>query len=140
MVHPDYQVIANPEAYVTETHLTPVYPLTEGLSQATLRKAVKQALSLCNSEPQLLEDWIPEAILQRYHYPSLAEAIQTLHAPDESVSIEALQNGSVPALKRLAFEELLAHHLSLCLTGIKPRPGKLRCSQIPAIKQPHSSS
>ena len=121
MVHPDYQVIANPEAYVTETRLTPVYPLTEGLSQTTLRKAVKHALSLCNSEPQLLVDWIPEAILKKYHYPSLAEAIQTLHAPDESVSIEALQNGSVPALKRLAFEELLAHHLSLRTTRNKTK-------------------
>ena len=113
MVHPDYQVISNPDAYVTETRLTPVYPLTEGLSQATLRKAVKHALNLCNSDPGLLIDWIPEAILKKYHYPSLAEAIQTLHAPDESVSIEALQNGSVPVLKRLAFEELLAHHLIL---------------------------
>ncbi len=121
MVHPDNQVISNPEAYVTETRLTPVYPLTEGLSQSTLRKAVKHALSRCNSEPQLLVDWIPEAILTKYHYPSLAEAIQTLHAPDESVSIEALQNGSVPALKRLAFEELLAHHLSLRLTRNKTK-------------------
>ena len=121
MVHPDYQVIANPEAYVTETRLTPVYPLTEGLSQTTLRKAVKHALSLCNNEPGLLVDWIPEAILKKYHYPSLAEAIQTLHAPDESVSIEALQNGSVPALKRLAFEELLAHHLSLRITRNKTK-------------------
>jgi ATP-dependent DNA helicase RecG len=116
MVHPDYQVISNPKAFVTETRLTPVYPLTEGLSQATLRKAVKQALSLCNNEPELLVDWIPEAILKKYHYPSLTEAIQTLHTPDEAVSIEALQNGNVPALKRLAFEELLAHHLSLRLT------------------------
>jgi ATP-dependent DNA helicase RecG len=113
MVHPDYQVISNPDAYVTETRLTPIYPLTDGLSQTTLRKAVKHALSLCNSEPQLLIDWIPEAILKQCHYPSLAEAIQTLHAPDDSVSMEALQSGSVPALKRLAFEELLAHHLSL---------------------------
>ena len=121
MVHPDYQVIANPEAYVIETRLTPVYPLTEGLSQTTLRKAVKHALSLCNSEPQLLVDWIPETILKNYHYPSLIEAIQTLHAPDESVSIEALQNGSVPALKRLAFEELLAHHLSLRTTRNKTK-------------------
>ena len=113
MVHPDYQIISNPDAKLAETRLTPVYPLTEGLSQATLRKAVKQALSLCENQPQLLIDWIPEMILKNYHYPSLAEAIQTLHAPDESVTIEALQNGSVPALKRLAFEELLAHHLSL---------------------------
>ena len=121
MVHPDYQVISNPETYVTETRLTPVYPLTEGLSQNTLRKAVKHALSLCNSEPQLLVDWIPDSILKNYHYPSLAEAIQTLHAPDESVTIEALQNGSIPALKRLAFEELLAHHLSLRLTRNKTK-------------------
>jgi len=121
MVHPDYQVISNPDAYVTETRLTPVYPLTEGLSQATLRKAVKHALSLCNSDPELLVDWIPEAILKKYHYPSLTEAIQTLHAPDESVSIEALQNGSVPALKRLAFEELLAHHLILRKTKNKAK-------------------
>jgi ATP-dependent DNA helicase RecG len=113
MVHPDYQVIANPEAYMTETRLTPVYPLTEGLSQTAIRKAVKQALSLCSDDPQLLADWIPDAILKKYAYPSLMQAIQTLHAPDESVSIAALQNGSVPALKRLAFEELLAHHLSL---------------------------
>jgi ATP-dependent DNA helicase RecG len=121
MVHPDYQVISNSETYVTETRLTPVYPLTEGLSQNTLRKAVKHALSLCNNEPQLLVDWIPDSILKNYNYPSLAEAIQTLHAPDETVTIEALQNGSIPALKRLAFEELLAHHLSLRLTRNKTK-------------------
>jgi len=135
MVHPDYQVISNPDAYITETRLTPVYPLTEGLSQTTLRKAVKQTLSLCNNEPQLLVDWIPEAILKKYHYPSLAEAIQTLHAPDESVSIEALQNGSVPALKRLAFEELLAHHLSLRLTR-----NKTKAWQAPVFASPSDNT
>jgi ATP-dependent DNA helicase RecG len=113
MVHPEYTVIANADTPVAETCLTPVYPLTEGLSQTLIRKAVKQALNLCSEETQLLPDWIPPSILSQYHYPSLTEAIHTLHAPDESVSIEALQNGSVPALKRLAFEELLAHHLSL---------------------------
>jgi len=110
MVHPEYKVITNPDSCITETRLTPVYPLTEGLSQNVIRKAVKQALSLSNG---VLSDWIPESILAQYHYPSLIEAIQTLHAPDESVTIEALQNGSVPALKRLAFEELLTHYLSL---------------------------
>lgn len=109
MVHPEYRVIANRESYVPESHLTPVYPLTEGLSQLTLRKAVKQALN----EVALLEDWIPAQLLQRYQYPSLLDAIHTLHAPDESVSMLALQNGSLPALKRLAFEELLSHYLSL---------------------------
>jgi ATP-dependent DNA helicase RecG len=109
MVHPEYRVIASPDSYIPENRLTPVYPLTEGLSQATLRKAMKQALN----QVELLEDWIPDSILQRYQFPSLLEAIHTLHAPDESVSMLALQNGSLPALKRLAFEELLSHYLSL---------------------------
>lgn len=109
MVHPEYSIIHSPEDFVTETRLTPVYPLTEGLSQAVLRKIIKQALSRAE---QLLE-WIPEPILNKYNYPSLIEAIQILHAPDETVSMEALQAGQLPALKRLAFEELLTHYLSL---------------------------
>jgi len=121
MVHPEYKVIANPDDCITETRLTPVYPLTEGLGQNVIRKAVRQALDLCRQNPELLTDWIPESILEQYHYPSLADAIQTLHAPDESVSIEALQNGSVPALKRLAFEELLTHFLILRTTRNKTK-------------------
>jgi ATP-dependent DNA helicase RecG len=113
MVHPEYKVISSADSGVTETCLTPVYPLTDGLKQVALRKAIKQALAVCVLEKRLLPDWIPDTILKRYHYPSLLEAIQILHAPDESISMAALQNGSVPALKRLAFEELLAHHLSL---------------------------
>ncbi len=119
MVHPEYKIVANPNECITEMRLTPVYPLTEGLSQNVIRKAVKQALDLCSQEPELLTDWIPETILAQYHYPALSVAISTLHAPDESVSMLALQNGSVPALKRLAFEELLAHYLALRITRNK---------------------
>jgi ATP-dependent DNA helicase RecG len=121
MVHPEYKVIAHPGECVTESRLTPVYPLTEGLSQNVIRKAVRQALELCKHEPELLTDWIPEPILRQYRYPTLANAIQTLHAPDESVTVAALQNGSVPALKRLAFEELLAHYLILRTTRNKTK-------------------
>ncbi|SJM93905.1 ATP-dependent DNA helicase [Crenothrix polyspora] len=113
MVHPEYALIASMESPVAEACLTPVYPLTEGLNQSVLRKVIKQALILCSTRPELLPDWIPSAILQNYHYPDLITAIQTLHNPDDSVSVEALQQGDVPALKRLAFEELLAHHLVL---------------------------
>ena len=119
MIHPDYRIITNSDAEVIQACLTPVYPLTEGLSQTILRKVVKQALSFWNNEPALLIDWIPPSTLKKYAYPSLSEAIKTLHAPDDSVSVVALQNGSVSALKRLAFEELLAHHLSLQISRNK---------------------
>jgi ATP-dependent DNA helicase RecG len=109
MVHPEYRIISDPDSYMPENRLTPVYPLTEGLSQATIRKVVNLALAEATS----LHDWIPSPILQRYQYPSLLDAIQTLHAPNEAISIQALQDGSLPALKRLAFEELLSHFLSL---------------------------
>jgi ATP-dependent DNA helicase RecG len=121
MTHPEYTVISGFDTATPESHLTPVYPLTEGLSQNTVRKAVKQALTLCYADHEALKDWLPDVFLQQYRYPLITEAIKTLHAPDANITIEALQNGSVPALKRLAFEELLAHHLSLKLAKHKAR-------------------
>jgi ATP-dependent DNA helicase RecG len=113
MIHPEYKLLASPDACATETCLTPVYPLTEGLRQATLRKAIKQAVTICATNRNALPDWLPEAELQALQYPNLFDAIQTLHAPGESISAEDLKTGKLPALKRLAFEEFLAHHLSL---------------------------
>ncbi len=133
MVHPEYTVIANRNLAIPDNRLTPVYPLTEGLTQNTVRKIVKQALNWCGQNESVLTDWIPPAILQQYHYPSLTEAIQTLHFPDESVSIEALQNGNVPALKRLAFEELLAHHLNL--RRVKAKAKVWQAPALPASKR-----
>ncbi len=113
IVHPEFQVISSPEHCKTEICLTPIYPLTEGLNQSTVRKAVQQALQFCQQQPETLTDWLPPNILGRYHYPALLEALQTLHAPSEKIAADAFTNGELPALKRLAFEELLAHHLSL---------------------------
>jgi len=113
MTHPDYQIIADADHFALDSRLTPVYPLTEGLTQNTIRKAVKQALALCMHDSRLLIDWLPERLLQQLRFPALQQAIQTLHTPGEPGASAALQNGSHPALKRLAFEELLTHYLSL---------------------------
>ncbi len=118
MVHPEYKRVADNHP-VTETCLTPVYPLTEGINQAILRKAIKQAIAFCHADQHLLIDWLPAAILAQYQYPTLLVAINTLHAPTPDISLEDLQTGSAPALKRLAFEEFLAHHLSLKLAKQK---------------------
>ncbi|EIC29471.1 MULTISPECIES: ATP-dependent DNA helicase RecG [Methylomicrobium] len=113
MTHPDYRIVADTDGFSLETRLTPVYPLTEGLGQTVIRKAVKQALALCEYDARLLTDWIPEPLLHELRFPTLQEALQTLHTPGEPAASAALQNGSHPALKRLAFEELLSHYLSL---------------------------
>ncbi|AEG00087.1 ATP-dependent DNA helicase RecG [Methylomonas methanica] len=114
MVHPEYRILHAGDD-PTETSLTPVYPLTEGLAQSTMRKAVRQALELCLSHADALQDWLPTAIRHHYNYPDLVEALLTLHNPPADLSAETLANGELPALKRLAFEEFLAHHLALLL-------------------------
>ncbi len=107
IIHPEYKIVQG-EDKLTEDRLTPVYPLTEGLRQNTLRKAVKQALALGLDN---LTDWLPETIRETFRFPTLPQALETLHCPPPNSSINALQQSS--ALKRLAFEELLAHHLRL---------------------------
>lgn len=120
IVHPEYRLVPHPDAAVTDTRLTPIYPSTEGLSQAILRRAIQHALTLSAAT---LIDYLPDSLLQRLHFPSLWDALNLLHAPDESVSMSALQNGSVVALQRLAFEELLAHHLTLRAARQKVQTG-----------------
>ena len=119
MAHPDYSIIYNDNAAVTESTLSPVYPLTEGLSQTTIRKAVKQALTLCETNPGTLIDWLPEEIRKPYHYPSLIETLRTLHSPNPTANTGCLLNGTDLSVKRLAFEELLSHQLSIKLARQK---------------------
>jgi len=109
IIHPEYKIISSTDN-ITESCLTPIYPLTEGLHQSALRKTIDQAISLCLHH---LTDWLPQSLLKKNHYPSLVDALQTLHQPEEQVTAEQLLQGNLPELKRLAFEELLAHHLIL---------------------------
>ena len=108
MVHPEYRLLADDQAAPLEAHLTPVYPATEGLNQATLRKLLPQALELLSADGNL-DELVPAEILSRLNFPSLREAVMHAHRPP-------VRNGNpdiLPSRKRLAFEELLAHHLSL---------------------------
>jgi ATP-dependent DNA helicase RecG len=112
MVHPEYKIVAAAEQLLEAT-LTPVYPLTEGISQSALRKAIKQALTLCLQSDSAITDWLPANLLAEHGYPSLNDALHTLHNPPPQLPAEIICGGSLPALKRLVFEEFLAHHLAL---------------------------
>ncbi|WNB74310.1 ATP-dependent DNA helicase RecG [Methylomonas koyamae] len=124
MVHPEYRLVDDPAQLIEHT-LTPVYPLTEGISQSALRKAARQALALCLQSRSAIKDWLPAELLQSRDYPSLQEALQTLHTPPPQLSGQILSATPLPALRRLAFEEFLAHHLALL-------QGKLAYKQWPA--------
>lgn len=111
MVHPEYHILKD-EFDEPEDSLTPIYPTTEGLHQLSLRKLTDQALALL-AKGATVHDFMPPELLQSASLPTLAQALQTLHRPASSEAIEALTNGEHPARARLAFEELLAHRLSM---------------------------
>jgi ATP-dependent DNA helicase RecG len=113
MTHPEYRVVAADEQGQVEASLTPVYPSTEGLQQRVLRRLIQDALSYYRDDSVAaltLTDWLPQQLAVALAFPSLFDAIQTLHSPPAgNSSSDSIQQ----AQRRLAFEELLAHHLSL---------------------------
>ncbi|NNM58201.1 MAG: ATP-dependent DNA helicase RecG [Legionellales bacterium] len=114
LIHPEYRLIS--ANYVPELNntYTPVYPSTEGISQATWRRITEQALNALLSENDTL-DLIPFKVRERFRLPSLAKTLRYVHRPPPDADLVKLAELCHPAQQRLAFEELLAHQLSLRL-------------------------
>jgi ATP-dependent DNA helicase RecG len=112
MIHPEYQLLQNEFDVVVEEALTPIYPGTEGLSQTRLRQLIKISLEKYATELHILE-WMSAAQLQELQFPTLAEAIYTLHNPLAHISKLSLETRQHPAMKRIIFDELLAHRVSI---------------------------
>ncbi len=109
MIHPEYQLI-NDADDGPESHLTPVYPTTEGVHQLSTRKLVQQAV---DQYLPRIQEWLPPALLSDLAFPDLQQALTCVHRPGPEEDVALLEDGRHPAQQRLAFEELLAHHLSL---------------------------
>ncbi len=112
MMHPEYRHMANADELPLSRHLTPVYPTTKGLNQATFRKLIDQACIIMQAENQSIE-LLPDDVLKQLQLPTLQEALLYVHRPPANAPCILLQTGRHPAQQRLAFEELLAHQLSL---------------------------
>jgi ATP-dependent DNA helicase RecG len=112
IVHPEYRRLLGEAAPLEET-LTPIYPLTEGVPQGRLRALVAAALRELERAP--LRDFLPRTARLPGGLPGLPQALNYLHRPPREASLEELASGRHPAQQRLAFEELLAHHLALKL-------------------------
>ncbi|WP_372522896.1 ATP-dependent DNA helicase RecG [Sulfuricaulis sp.] len=110
MIHPEYEFTDDTQPAKAEENLTPVYPATTGVHQLSLRKLARQALE---KYLEKIEELLPPAVLQELRLPTLTEALTLVHQPPPHTPVELLAQGKHPAVLRLAFEELLAHHLSL---------------------------
>ncbi len=108
MLHPEYRV-HNDELLteVSET-LTPIYPTTEGLRQATWRNLTDAALlQLRSSAP---DEYLADYMAQNW---SLTDALHYIHRPPPDASLQLLELGKHPAQQRLIMEELVAQQLSM---------------------------
>ena len=109
MVHPEYRLQLDDQITGMEETLTPVYPATEGVHQLTLRRLTDEALLQVAGVHELL----PMDCVDDPDFPALADALRFLHRPPPDANVALLQEGMHPAQQRLAFEELLAHQLSM---------------------------
>lgn len=116
MVHPD--LIVKPEELDTLPLIEPVHPLTEGLSPKTLRHSIEQAL---DQMPDLPE-WQDAAFLARENWPTFKNALLACHHPQILRDLEL----DTVARQRLAYDEILAHQLSLAIVRQKMKTPKGR--------------
>ena len=108
MVHP--KCLAVDDDTPLKQSLTPVYPVTAGLSQTVLRKLIINALDTLP-----LTDTLPDTLLKKLKLLSFEESIRLLHNPSPDVSATTLKDRSHNAWRRIKFDELLAQQLSMRL-------------------------
>jgi ATP-dependent DNA helicase RecG len=111
MIHPEYRILREEQGAAMSDSLTPIYPTTEGVQQGRLRNLTDQALRAMDEAPP--EELLPASVTGKLGMPSLADAIRYLHRPPPDADVQVMLDGKHPCQHRLAFEELLAHYLSL---------------------------
>ena len=102
MTNPVFEPLDAPP--VTTRRVLPIYPLTAGLTNAAILKAVKQALAICDTPPEVL----PESVRTRYGILGADRAYYAIHEPASMAEAEM-------AKKRLIFEEFFVFSAGLSL-------------------------
>ena len=116
MVHPDYTVEEQNADKIP--HFEPIYPLTAGVTQKTMAKA---SATLLTQLPNLPE-WIDQSHKKQQRWPDWSTALRQVHTPKSPEDIAA----SSPAKQRLAYDEFMAHQLTLAIARANLRRVKGR--------------
>ena len=96
-------VFESPESPpVLTRRILPLYPLTAGLSNAALIKAVTQALAICDPPEEVL----PTEVLQAYHILPAERAYTAIHTP------KTMEEAAM-AKRRMIFEEFFVFSAGL---------------------------
>ncbi|MBE7001525.1 MAG: ATP-dependent DNA helicase RecG [Ruminococcaceae bacterium] len=106
MTSPVFEPLDSPP--LTTRRVLPIYPLTAGLSNASVLKAVRQALAICNPP----EEIIPRQVRENYGILPAERAYYAIHEPASMEEAEL-------AKKRLIFEEFFVFSAGLSLMRAK---------------------
>jgi ATP-dependent DNA helicase RecG len=101
--NPEFQVVAEDTTLLHAGRIVPVYPLTGGLTAIRLRSAIREALDKAG---YAYPEYLPAAIAAEESLVPITRAIEEAHYPDSFEGRDA-------ALRRLAFDELLALQLGM---------------------------
>ena len=104
-VNPMFELADEEGEFSFANAIIPVYPLTEGLSLWTIRRAVAAAMD--KALEQVRESLTPE-ILQHYDFLGIRDALRAIHFPKDMESAQR-------ARERLVYDELLYFQLLLAL-------------------------
>ena len=96
---------ARDDQALSTARITPIYPLTSGVSQTMLRRLISEALETCDPLP---ESAAPEALAEARDLMPLPEAFRQIHFPTDN-------NAQRAARARIAYEELFALQAVLAL-------------------------
>ena len=105
MVHPEHVVALDDAADIPA--FEPVYPLTAGVTQKTMFKAAESAIQRAPD----LDEWIDPTQKTQANWPDWHAAIATAHRPQGNADCA----DTAPARARLAYDEFMAHQLTLAL-------------------------
>lgn len=94
---PEYDIFNGDEGPLHAGRLVPIYPLTDGLYQRTIRRAVKQALDVAVNR---MQEYAPSDTLHLYDLMDIRTAIRLMHYPESLEQVEQ-------ARRRIAFDEML---------------------------------
>ena len=112
-VHPEMETFSESE---DETQvagkIVPVYPLTEGLYQKTMRKIVRNAWDAYN---QHIKPIFPEDFAEKYHLADPWTCLQEMHFPSSDIDPELLTIGRTAGHRTLIFDEFFFLELGLAL-------------------------
>ncbi len=134
MINPAYELIGDEDADSTEVgRIVPIYEALGGIGARSMRRIVYQALEQFSGE---MPDPLPAEILARYKFPSRREALQFVHFPPATESVEALNSFRSAAHLRLIFEEFFFYQLSVAMRkkSAQQQPGIAFRVREPAVR------